>query len=242
VPPDFDPATIYTRDYFQGGQRDGYADYQGSDKERAVEFRKLLEDLSSAGIGSGKLLEVGCAYGYFLDEARESFQVSGIELSEDAVADCRARGLDVVRYPVPSFFAERGPFDVVVMLDVLEHLVDPGLLLLELHRHTRPGAAIVLTTGDFGSLMSRALGRQWRLMTPPQHLWYFTKESIEKLLGRSGFRLVELTYPTKRVPVGLVAYQIARYFGLQSLTRRWRLPGTIPINLHDAMRVLARRA
>jgi len=241
VPPDFDPTSIYTRGYFQGELEDGYVDYQGSREELATEFRNLLMDIASAGVAKGKLLEVGCAYGFFLDEARRSFEVSGVELSEDAVAACRARGLEVVRYADEQFYAERGPFDVAVMLDVVEHLVDPRGLLHDLNTHTRPGALLVLTTGDFGSFLARSMRRRWRLMTPPQHLWYFTADAIRRLLDRSGFRVVQVTYPTKQVPVGLIAYQIARYLGLQRLTRGWQVRGSVPANLHDAMRVFAQR-
>ena len=73
------------------------------------------------------------------------------------------------------------PFDIVVMLDVIEHLTNPGQLLSELYSHTRPGSLLVLTTGDFGSIMARAMGKQWRLMTPPQHLWYFTTDAMTRL-------------------------------------------------------------
>ncbi len=238
--PEFDPANIYTRGYFQGEQPDGYVDYQGSHAELATEFRSLLRDMAAAGKTNGKLLEVGCAYGFFLDEARQSFDVSGIELAEDAVLACQARGLEVVRYADETFYARRGPFDVVVMLDVIEHLMDPEALLHELYRHTQPDALLVMTTGDFNSFFARTMRRQWRLMTPPQHLWYFTTDSLSRLLARSGFRVIEITYPTKQVPLGLIVYQIARYFGLQHLVRSG-FRGTIPVNLRDAMRVIAQR-
>jgi SAM-dependent methyltransferase len=238
--PEFDPARIYTRGYFQGEQSDGYADYQGSRAELAAEFRRLLQDIAEAGKTRGRLLEVGCAYGFFLDEARRSFEVSGVELAEDAVTACQARGLDVVQYADEAFYTRQGPFDIVVMLDVIEHLLDPGALLRDIYKHTRPDALLVMTTGDFGSLLSRVMRRQWRLMTPPQHLWYFTKDAISQLLDQSGFRVVQITYPAKQVPLDLIAYQIARYFGLQHLVKG-RLRGSIQVNLHDAMRIIARR-
>lgn len=241
IPSEFDPASIYTRGYFQGEQSDGYADYQGSRAELAAEFRRLLLDIATAGKTKGRLLEVGCAYGYFLDEASRSFEVSGIELAEDAAVACQARGLDVVQYADESFYTRRGPFDLVVMLDVIEHLMDPGALLHDLYRHTRPNALLTITTGDFGSFLSRIMRRQWRLMTPPQHLWYFTTDAISRLLTQYGFQVIQITHPAKQVPLGLIAYQVARYFGLQHLVRG-RLRGSISINLHDAMRVIARRS
>lgn len=238
---DFDPAAIYTDAYFQGGRPDGYADYQGSHEYLAAEFRHVLRDIAAAGATEGRLLEIGCAYGFLLEEARNAFRVSGIELAEDAVAACRARGLDVVRSADELFYSERGPFDVVVMLDVIEHLSAPDDLLRDLERHTRPGGLLVISTGDFGSLLARVMGRRWRLMTPPQHLWFFTADAIFRLLAAHGFRLVRLTHPSKKVPLGLIAYQLARWTGLQRRLGGRSIPGSVPVNLYDAMRVIAER-
>ena len=237
----FDPKAIYTEAYFQGGHSDGYADYKGSQEYLAAEFRHILRDMAIAGATQGKLLEIGCAYGFFLDEARASFEVCGVELAPEAVSSCRNRGLDVVRQTDPSFLAERGPFDVAVMLDVIEHLEDPEDILRDLHKHMRPGGILVITTGDFGSIAARAMARRWRLMTPPQHLWYFTTDAMAKVLERTGFRVTGITHPSKRVPLSLIAFQLARYFGVQHWVRGRKIEGSISINLHDAMRVFAER-
>jgi len=238
---DFDPAAIYNESYFQGGQSDGYADYQGSHESLAKEFRHVYLDIAAAGITRGKLLEIGCAYGFFLDEAGSSFQVCGVELAQEAVAACCARGLDVVRWADEAFYSERGPFDVVVMLDVIEHLRNPDALLHDLSRHTRIGSLLVITTGDFGSLVARIMGKQWRLMTPPQHLWYFTADAISRLLAAHDYRLVRLTHPKKTVPMNLMFYQLARYLGIQTAFRNIKISGSIHVNLFDAMRVIAER-
>ena len=239
--PGFDPASLYTDSYFQGGQPDGYAAYRGSRDVLVAEFRRVLRDLAVAGAGTGRLLEIGCAYGFFLDEARASFQVSGVELAPQAVAACRERGLDVVQEANDAFYRSRAPFDVVVMLDVLEHLEAPDAMLRTLHHHMRPGARLVVTTGDFGSLAARLLGRRWRLMTPPQHLWFFTELSLARLLEQHGFSPLRTTRPWKFVPVHLIVYQLSRYLGWQEWLRRVQIPGGVLVNLFDAMRVIAVR-
>lgn len=66
LPEHFSPNGIYIEGYFQGGQPDGYSDYVGSEDVLRAEFRKVLEELRRAGCGGGKLLELGCAYGFFL--------------------------------------------------------------------------------------------------------------------------------------------------------------------------------
>lgn len=240
LPADFDPAAIYTKAYFQGGHRDGYADYASSGEELRHEFRRVLHALQRF-VPGGKLVELGCAMGFFLDEARAAFTTAGVEISDHARQACLERGLDVVREATPEFLASRGPFDAAVMLDVLEHLQDPGSMLDKLHATMRPGGQLLVTTGDYGSLLARVMGKRWRLMTPPQHLWFFSAKTVSALLERHGFRVHTVEHPWKLVPLALVAYQATRYLGGQELFKRFVPPGRMPINLYDAMRVFAER-
>ena len=237
LPAGFDADSIYTEDYFQGGHHDGYADYAGSGDDLRREFRRTLEALPAHG---GKLVEIGCAYGFFLDEARAAgFDACGVEVSDAARAECEARG-HVVGRSIAEI-ADRGPFDAAVMLDVIEHLERPDEVLAELRALLRPGASLLLTTGDFGSPLARAMGKRWRLMTPPQHVWFFSPRTLGALLERHGFAIDRVTHPWKWVPTALIAYQATRYVGGQALVKKLPLPGRVPLNLFDAMRVSAVR-
>jgi SAM-dependent methyltransferase len=240
LPPDFDPASIYTEDYYQGGHRDGYADYAASGPELRHEFRRVVDALRTH-VPGGKLIEIGCALGFLVEEAAPFFETCGVEISDHARELCLERGLDVVREATLEFLASRGPFDAAVMLDVLEHLQDPGETLDRLHAAMRPGAQLLVTTGDFGALLSRVMGKRWRLMTPPQHLWFFSRQTLTALLSRHGFRVHVVEHPWKLVPFALVAYQAARYVGGQAIVRRFTPPGRLPLNLFDVLRVIAER-
>jgi len=235
----FDPAGYYTQGYFSGDHADGYADYLGAEPVLRREFARTV-DFIRRHQRSGKLVEVGCAYGFFLQEAQRYFSVCGVELAEDAAAYCRRRGLAVETGTAESIVrASGGPFDVIVLLDVIEHLPDPRAAMTAFVRALAPGGVIVLTTGDFGSLSARTLGSAWRLMTPPQHLWFFTRASIERLAAGAGLEVAALDHPWKFVPLSLVAYHLGRMAGV-----RVKLPASrigLPINLFDAMRVVLRR-
>ncbi len=240
LPPGFDVASIYDETYFQGGQPDGYADYQGSRAELAEEFRQVVRLLEQTGLSKGRLLEMGCAYGYFLDEAAGRFDVRGVELADHARLSCQARGLQVAASIEDDAVRAAAPYDAVVMLDVIEHLPEPAQTLRAVAQLIRPGGRLVLTTGDFGSLGARALGRRWRLMTPPQHLWFFTVQALSRCLQRAGFKVQAVSHPSKRVPLSLIAFQLGRMLGSR---RGWRckVRGSLPVNLFDAMRIVARR-
>lgn len=95
----FGPAAYYTDAYFKGCQADGYVDYAGSETVLRREFKATVEYLSRF-VPRGRLLEIGCAYGFFLLEARRRFDVSGLEIAESAVRSCHGRGLTDVRHGV----------------------------------------------------------------------------------------------------------------------------------------------
>ena len=235
----FDPAAYYTEVYFSGRHADGYGDYLGSEKVLRREFARAVE-LIRRHCRRGRLLEIGCAYGFFLQEAKPFFQVGGLELAEDAAAYCRREGLDVVTGMADaSNLARFGQQDVIVMLDVIEHLPDPRETLALCAHHLNAGGIMVLTTGDFASLYARLAGRHWRLMTPPQHLWFFTPESVRRLAGSLGLSVESLDHPAKLVPLSLIVFQLRRMLGLSGRASAGAVG--LPVNLFDAMRVVLRK-
>jgi SAM-dependent methyltransferase len=241
LPDGFDPRSIYSRDYFEGGQADGYAGYAESEATLRAEARRTLARLRRFASG-GRLVEVGCAYGFFLLEARGVFEVAGFDVSTEASRAARERGLDVVTgEPDEGALAARGPFDAAVLLDTLEHLADPAATLRLLGRHLRPGGALLLTTGDLGSPLARLTGRRWRLMTPPQHLWFFTRRSLGLLLDAAGLRVAEMRHPAKLVPAGLVLHQLRRALPVPKALDAAAGRLALPVNLFDAVRVIAVR-
>ncbi len=126
---DFDAASYYTDKYFSGQQSDGYADYLAAEPVLRREFARTVAFIRRWCNG-GRLLEIGCAYGFFLHEAKEYFDVSGIELAADAAIYCQRSGLSVLPGVVDeTTLLQDEKVDVIVLLDVIEHLPDPSCLL-----------------------------------------------------------------------------------------------------------------
>ncbi len=143
--------------------------------------------------------------------------MTGIEIAEDAAAYCRQRGLPVLTGVAnEGNLAQLGMMDVIALLDVVEHLPSPHETLALCARHLTPGGLIVITTGDFASRYATLFGARWRLMTPPQHLWFFTRESIRRISHPLGLSIESCDHPWKIVPISLIAFQVRRMLGMRS--------------------------
>jgi SAM-dependent methyltransferase len=237
----FDPQTYYTGDYFSGHRSDGYSDYRAAEPVLRREFARSVEFIHACCRG-GRLLDLGCAYGFFLKEAERYFEVAGIELADEAAEYCRGSGLNVLSGVADeTTMARIGTVDVITLFDVIEHLQQPHETLALCRRYLRPGGVIVITTGDFASSLARLAGARWRLMTPPQHLWFFTPESMRRIAAGLGLSLERCDHPAKLVPLSLILFQVRRMLGFRGapITAASRIG--IPVNLFDAMRIVLRK-
>lgn len=241
-----DLKALYGHDYFHGEE---YGDYIEEREALSANFESRLKDLISipSVSRSSKLYEVGCAYGFFLDLARQHFStVAGIDISDDAISYARQTlGLDVTS---GDFLDSEMAFrpDLICMWDVIEHLMHPDRVIARASEVLAPGGHICITTGDIGSLVARIRGPHWRMVHPPTHLHYFTRSTMEKLLVNNGFTLVSVTYPSVRRTFGAMLYGILKLqLGFESVYGVLsKLPGqdiSIPINLFDIMLVIARK-
>ncbi|MFC6283187.1 MULTISPECIES: class I SAM-dependent methyltransferase [Polaromonas] len=241
----FDPYRYYNNGYFTGKYEHSYVDYIGSKEILSREFSKTVEFIRSIGPTQGNLLEVGCAYGLFLQQAKQHYHIHGVELVEEAAAYCQANGLTKVKHGVlaKNDLEKIGTLDVAVMLDVIEHIDNVAETVGMISDHLRPGGSFTITTGDWASLVARITGQRWRLMAPPLHLWYFTPSSLAKLGQRFGLEVVSCSHPWKIVPLELILQQACTMLGIHakiSLPRLLKNLG-LPVSLHDAMRIVFRK-
>ena len=181
---------IYSEGYFRGEE---YFDYLEANSGIRQTLNRRRREVLARVDARERLLEVGCAYGYFLDSCRADFEdVVGIDISRDAVSHARdkleldARVGDLVSASFPGDWA-----DAVCMWDTIEHLTDPSGYLAETRRILKPGGMLFLTTGDLGSIVARVRGRRWRQIHPNTHYFYFSRDTISRLLDRLGFDSLE---------------------------------------------------
>jgi len=211
--------------YYEGGAC-GYADtsYTAQESSLRATFKRLLHNLADRRLTGDTLLEVGCGYGYLLDEARAYFDRRvGTEFSLDGAEIARATGAEVFVGGIEQISAER-KFDTVLAVQVIEHVYQPLAFVKQLINHTLPGGHIIIATPDIGGVLRKAMGRHWPSFKVPEHVGYFDFRTLSRLMEKAGLSDVrQLPYP-HAFPLGLITAK----FGLNIPSAFGRLKIWVP--------------
>ena len=185
---------IYNAQYFLAGD-DPLAQERMWKLKRETAHLYLDNIMSLAHTVPGKLLEIGCGTGDFLLEAQsQGFDVSGLEISSDAVdiANNRLKIIVVRQGTLEEAGFEKSSFDLIALFDVIEHVRDPLSFLDQIYGLLKPGGKVAIVTPSLDSWSAKLMGRHW-MDYKLEHLWYFNQYSIKRALIKSGFS--QITFP-----------------------------------------------
>ncbi|MGD0884973.1 MAG: class I SAM-dependent methyltransferase [Thermodesulfovibrionales bacterium] len=140
-------------------------------------------------IPGGRILDIGCGRGLFLDIMRKAgWSVTGIEFNEETASYASAGyGLDVLSGDLTEHEFPDGFFDVISMNHVLEHVVNPRAMVEECTRILRKGGLLVIAVPNLSSLQASAGKRAWFHLDVPFHLCHFSEEGLVALLRKDSF-------------------------------------------------------
>ena len=182
---------IYGKNYFFG---DEYVDYLNEEAALRENARRNLKWMASFCPG-GKLLEIGCAYGFFLDEAKHYYDVNGVDIHEEGCKHARrafnlkARAGNFLDMPCPE-----NSFDAIASWNTLEHLARPDLFIQKSSRLLKKDGALFFSTLDITSFPAKIRGKHWRQIHPPTHISYFSWKSLCIMLENAGFSITDKKY------------------------------------------------
>jgi SAM-dependent methyltransferase len=146
-------------------------------------------------VAPGRLLELGCASGGFLDKmAQAGWEVEGIEPSAHAAKQAQEAGYKVRNVSLEAAAAPELPFDLIVGWMVLEHLHEPLPVLRKLSRWVREEGWLVLSVPDAGSLEFKLFKDRWYALQLPTHLHHFSQGSLTRMLAEGGWTVERIIW------------------------------------------------
>lgn len=223
-------AAAYRQESYFEGEGPGYSSYLAQEETLRRTFRHLIAALERRGMAGGRLLEIGCAYGFFLEEAAAAFaETVGTDFSPEIALRAKGRADRVLVGGLEALDpGER--FDLVASIHVIEHVYDPVAFVARAREHLAPGGWLVLATPDMGGFWRHLLGPRWPFYKMPEHVTYFDRGTLARLLAAGGFEDVRPIPYASYFSLGLVAEKLGVPRGAplpRALERLWlRLPAT----------------
>ena len=174
------------------------------------QYKKITKDT--------KLLDVGCAGGEFINTFHQRFpknDIKGFDFSEQAI--------DKAKKSFPNLknnffvgnsedFFENNLYDVIVLWDVIEHVWNPTEVIENQIKLLKKDGLIFFSTPYIDANFAKLMGKFWPFMTPPEHMSFLTKKSIEKIAFKLNLNLVHWQSKGKKVNVVFIFYKLRRIF------------------------------
>ena len=182
---------IYDQNYFNG--KNSFFHGLGYGRFARFYFSNLFKPLKShiREIEAGKVLDVGCAYGFMLKRFPKTFEKFGVDISDWVIKEGKKRLPGAVfeiadaeeKLPFPGEF-----FDVVICNDVLEHFKNPALALKNIGKTLKKEGILYITTPNSNWLRKKLFKRADK---KEHHISLFSQEDFLNLLAKSGFEVVD---------------------------------------------------
>jgi SAM-dependent methyltransferase len=195
--------------YFEGQEHD----------DRYTDFYKWIAGKIESCANGRRVLDIGCGEGNFLYVLGKDWEKLGLEPSMNGVLAATRKGLTTILGTITDLGRDK-EFDVIVALDVIEHLLEPTEFLHCVRSHLPSLGTLVIVTGDRSSLPARVAGRRWSYIRWGGHVSILSKSALMLLLRRAGFdpvSIIRCSHPASPGPLAwwrvLVLEPVRRILG-----------------------------
>lgn len=181
---------FYSNSYFNSRSHIfGYNNYIEDEEILRINARYILSELSEFKNLKPKILDIGCAHGFLLDEARKlGWETQGLEFSSEAVNYAVNKlNLNVYKGSIMQVEFPENSFDIITIIGAIEHLADPIAAVRKINKILKPGGYFVITT-----INTKGAVRLFELK-PPEHIFYFSAQNLSLLLEKENFKILKLS-------------------------------------------------
>jgi 2-polyprenyl-3-methyl-5-hydroxy-6-metoxy-1,4-benzoquinol methylase len=209
-------------------------------------YEKLASVIRKRFPNPGRLLDVGCSRGWFLDTMPD-WECHGNEIAVNYAMTARKNhGERIFIGPFDEYPMREGYFDVITLQDVFDHIRDPLPMLEKCHRLLRPGGLIAIKVHNISCLYAKVTGPKFYAMIPPSHLFYYDERTLALTLEKSGFQVLDSKFIGHLFKVKTVFLRLSRGNQRSASYRVYKaLEGTsigearFRKNLHDIITIFA---
>ncbi|MDX1957934.1 MAG: class I SAM-dependent methyltransferase [Leptospiraceae bacterium] len=185
--------SIYNEEYYTGKSEYKYKDERKTEKFDTYVWDARLRNIKKF-IASGNFLDIGASFGGFLARAKFfGFTPFGVEVSKYSAEYAKQRGIKIYNTEFLKADLEENFFDVVTMIEVIEHLDKPKEVFEKLFRILKPNGLLVLQTANFEGKQAMQEERNYHYYLPG-HLVYYSRSNLERILQNVGFRKTIMYY------------------------------------------------
>ncbi len=187
---------MYSEDYFKNSvsQTLGYKDYLSDKEKYLMDIRKILIPyLNKFTNNKGKILDIGCAFGYFLNEVKNNgWDPYGVDISLYAVKKAKELfNMNIFHGTVEEANFNDKEFKVITIFNVLGHVKDPLNLLKEVNRILDDNGLLIIRTSNLDSFEA-LLQKENFYLIKEDHLHYFSPATMKKILEKAGFSILHI--------------------------------------------------
>jgi 2-polyprenyl-3-methyl-5-hydroxy-6-metoxy-1,4-benzoquinol methylase len=209
-------------------------------------YQKLFRQIQASYPAPGKILDLGCSRGWFLD-VMTGWECHGNEIvASDAAVAKEKHGDNIVVGSFEDYPMRVGYFDVIAMQDVFDHFRDPLPALEKCRQLLRPGGMIVIKVHNISCLYAKVTGPNFYAIIPPSHLFYYDRQTLARTLTTAGFQVTDSRFIGHLLKVKTVFWRLSRgrnqspFYGLYKYLNGTAI-GEFKIhkNLHDIITMLA---
>lgn len=200
------PSKKQLDDYYQKSFQ--YTAGETNKKPIRKRARIILKKLLNLNPRGSKLLDIGSGYGYFLDEASKiGLDTEGIEPSSSLTSDSINQLIKSLHNTTfeKFFLINQGlKYDFITIIHVIEHMPNPKRIIQMACRLLAPGGILYIETPNLDSHLYRAEQNNYTFLTPPDHLWIFSKNSFKKMMGGNYYLKHISTYSYSEHFMGII--------------------------------------
>ena len=157
------------------------ADHWGHQVDTHYRRYDTLKATIEAHCSGGRILDVGCFTGTLLNYMGNGWDCFGVEPSALAADVATARGIQIIGDTIEDIPSSIELFDVIVSIDVLEHLPDPLDHVRKIASLLKPGGIFMAMTGDTGTWPWRLIGSRYWYVSLPEHISFYNQKSMQEL-------------------------------------------------------------